>query len=221
MERVPSDILHHPAVKAMARRREKPAEKLILDSNFHHSAMNGLVDFERRGRPDLVHYFLLTALDSPLNRAGKLRLFIHCRGDKIIRVNPITQLPQSYNRFIGLMEQLFEKGRVGTRDITFFEIGDGTLDDIMKEIKSDFVCVLFEKGEKKQPKDIGKELAKHKKPAILVGGFTHDFFKSDVDSKADKAYCIDPDMMKAWTCSTRLIYVYEDAIDLAKKRMKL
>lgn len=221
LEPVPRELLQHPSVRAMAERREKPAKSLLLDSNFHHSAMRGLNDAERRGRPDLLHYFLLTALDSPLNRDGQLRLFVHCRHDKILRVNPATQLPQSYNRFLGLMEQLFEKGRVGDSENTFFELGDGTVSDILKEIEPDFVCLLSENGEKKQPKDIGKELAKHKQPVVIVGGFTHGDFRTDVGPMATKTYCIDPDLMKAWTVSTRMIYVYEDAIDLAKKRMAL
>merc|ERR1712129_418309 len=57
-------------------------------------------------RPDIVHQALLTLLDSPLNKAGKLKIFIHTQKNVLIDVNPKLRIPRTYRRFAGLMVQL-------------------------------------------------------------------------------------------------------------------
>lgn len=46
---------------------------------------------------------LLTLLDSPLNKAGLLQVYIHTEGNVLIEVNPRTRIPRTYKRFAGLM----------------------------------------------------------------------------------------------------------------------
>ena len=41
-------------------------------------------------------------LDSPLNRAGHLRVFIHTRDNVLIDIHPQTRIPRTYDRFAGL-----------------------------------------------------------------------------------------------------------------------
>ncbi|CAJ0943066.1 unnamed protein product, partial [Mesorhabditis belari] len=60
-------------------------------------------------RPDIVHQCLLNLLDSPLNRAGKLQVFIHTDMNVLIEVNPQCRIPRTYDRFAGLMVQLLHK----------------------------------------------------------------------------------------------------------------
>ena len=42
-------------------------------------------------------------LDSPLNRAGLLQVYIHTEKNVLIEVNPQTRIPRTYTRFAGLM----------------------------------------------------------------------------------------------------------------------
>ncbi|CAI2731980.1 unnamed protein product [Schistosoma spindalis] len=60
-------------------------------------------------RPDITHQCLLMLLDSPLNRVGKLQVFIRTRKNVIIEVNPKTRIPRTFDRFCGLMVQLLHK----------------------------------------------------------------------------------------------------------------
>ena len=46
-------------------------------------------------------------LDSPLNRAGLLQVYIHTDKNVLIEVNPQTRIPRTYKRFAGLMGRLF------------------------------------------------------------------------------------------------------------------
>jgi rRNA small subunit pseudouridine methyltransferase Nep1 len=48
---------------------------------------------------------LLTLLDSPLNKAGRLQVFIHTTKGVLIEINPHVRIPRTFKRFSGLMGQ--------------------------------------------------------------------------------------------------------------------
>ena len=54
-------------------------------------------------RPDITHQCLLTLLDSPLNKAGLLQVYIHTAKGVLIEVNPSVRIPRTFKRFSGLM----------------------------------------------------------------------------------------------------------------------
>lgn len=58
-------------------------------------------------RPDITHQCLMMLLDSPLNRAGMLQVYIHTERNVLIEVNPHTRIPRTFNRFSGLMSESF------------------------------------------------------------------------------------------------------------------
>jgi rRNA small subunit pseudouridine methyltransferase Nep1 len=60
-------------------------------------------------RPDITHQSLLMLLDSPLNRAGLLQIYIHTEKNVLIEVNPQIRIPRTFKRFAGLMVQLLHK----------------------------------------------------------------------------------------------------------------
>ena len=74
IELMPVELARHPAVIAHARQRRKQPTKILLDSNYHHPAMTNLPEGRRRGRPDITHLFLLTALESIVNKKGQLNI---------------------------------------------------------------------------------------------------------------------------------------------------
>jgi len=63
-------------------------------------------------RPDISHQMLLTLLDSPLNKAGKLQVYIHTENNVLIEVSPHIRIPRTYKRFAGLMVQLLHKLKI-------------------------------------------------------------------------------------------------------------
>ena len=54
-------------------------------------------------RPDITHQLLLALLDSPLNKAGLLQVFIETTKHVLIEVSPHTRIPRTFKRFAGLM----------------------------------------------------------------------------------------------------------------------
>lgn len=63
-------------------------------------------------RPDITHQCLLMLLDSPLNRAGLLQVYIHTSNNVLIEVNPQTRIPRTFKRFAGLMGKLLQRNGV-------------------------------------------------------------------------------------------------------------
>ncbi|CAF1501354.1 unnamed protein product [Rotaria magnacalcarata] len=81
---------------------------------------NHLLKYKRdpnsNARPDITHQCLLMLLDSPLNRAGLLQVYIHTHKGVLIEVNPQTRIPRTFDRFAGLMVQLLHKLSIRSQD---------------------------------------------------------------------------------------------------------
>jgi rRNA small subunit pseudouridine methyltransferase Nep1 len=63
-------------------------------------------------RPDITHQCLLSLMDSPLNKAGLLQVFIHTNKNQLITIDPQTRIPRTYKRFCGLMVQLINELKI-------------------------------------------------------------------------------------------------------------
>ena len=61
LELVPKELQNHNSVKSHAKKLKKDSSKILLDNSWHFSAMKGIKDEIKRGRPDLVHFCLLEA----------------------------------------------------------------------------------------------------------------------------------------------------------------
>lgn len=81
----------------------------LLNSDDHQNMLRKSGKDISEYRPDIVHQCLLTLLDSPLNKAGKLQVFIHTQKNVLIEVNPQTRIPRTFARFSGLLVQLLHK----------------------------------------------------------------------------------------------------------------
>lgn len=42
-------------------------------------------------------------LDSPLNKANRVKVYVHTERNVLIEVNPKTRIPRTFKRFAGLM----------------------------------------------------------------------------------------------------------------------
>lgn len=82
----------------------------LLNSDDHGSFLKRHGKDPSHYRPDITHQALLTILDSPANKAGKVKgIFVHTFKNVLIQVNPQVRLPRTYKRFAGLMVQLIQK----------------------------------------------------------------------------------------------------------------
>ncbi|KAG9393977.1 Ribosomal biogenesis, methyltransferase, EMG1/NEP1 [Carpediemonas membranifera] len=63
-------------------------------------------------RPDITYQLLLNMLDSPLNRAGMLKLYILTEAGVLLDIHPSLRVPRTYPQFAILMGQLLERGKI-------------------------------------------------------------------------------------------------------------
>ncbi len=219
LETVPEDLWSHPSVRRHSKRQRKPPKTLLLDRSLHHSAMRRLEDNLKRGRPDITHFALLEALGSPLNKEGLLQVYVHTNKDYVITINPSTRLPRNYNRFIGLMEQLFQQQKVPSEGETLLKLEHKTLQQLLAEAKADHVLAFSREGKPKTIQDAVSSLQPKQRPVVIVGGFPHGHFSETTVKLADEVVCVDSEMLEAWTMTSRAIYEYERTVSLPKKRV--
>ncbi|KFD52154.1 Nep1 ribosome biogenesis protein [Trichuris suis] len=81
----------------------------LLASHKHANFLRKLKRDPADYRPDITHQSLLMLLDSPLNKAGLLQIFVRTARKAIIEIHPQTRIPRNYDRFAGLMVQLLNK----------------------------------------------------------------------------------------------------------------
>ncbi len=219
LETVPQSLWDHPAVRQHAKKRGKPARFILLDRSYHHAAMKKLDENLKRGRPDIVHFTLLEALGTPLNKTGGLQVYVHTVNDQMITVNPKARLPRNYDRFVGLMEQLFELGRVPPTGTALLKLEHKTLSQLLHEAKPTYVMSFSRAGIPRVAEEAVSGLSKSSRPVVIIGGFPHGHFAEITLKLADEVVCIDPEMLEAWTVASRVIYEYERAVSLPEKRL--
>lgn len=99
----------------------------LLNSDEHIGVMRKMNRDISDARPDITHQVgqfheqgnntylltpfqcLLTLLDSPINKAGKLQIYIHTAKGVLIEVSPTVRIPRTFKRFAGLMVQLLHR----------------------------------------------------------------------------------------------------------------
>ena len=92
---------------------KKKNKKILLNGNDHGEYIkNKLHKDPSEFRPDILHQSLLSLLDSPLNKAGKLKIYITTTSNQVIYINSATKIPRTYERFAPLMAQLLEKIKI-------------------------------------------------------------------------------------------------------------
>lgn len=190
LELVPSPIATHSSVVKTAKRRRKPPTEILLDVSLHYHAMKDLENRHKRGRPDIAHISLLEMLESPLNKAGYLKVAIHTVEGHAIFIDPSTKIPRNYNRFVGLVEQLFKEGRVPPKsEKPLMYIKTVTLSHLLEELGARGLILLREVCERKPISEVVKT-AIVEKMAIGIGGFPHGDFEEATIAHANLCYSI-------------------------------
>jgi len=221
LETIPKQLWDHAGVQRYAKLRRRHPCFIVLDRSYHHSAMKTLELGQKRGRPDIAHFALLEALGSPLNKERLLQVYVHTFNDYVISVNPETRLPRNYNRFVSLMEQLFEFGRIPPKETEtpLLMLRQQTLTQLVREIQPSYILALSRIGKPETLETAVSKLAKEKRPVVFVGGFPHGHFSKATAKLADRVVCIDREMLETWTVVSRVIYEFERILSLHKKRL--
>ncbi len=213
LEPVPQALSGHPSIRTSAKRRGRSPGTILLDSSLHHPALRNFPEGERRGRPDIAHLFVLLCLDSVLNAQGELRTIIHTRNDDVIRIAPETRIPKNYPRFVGLVEDLFQKGSV-PEDKPLLTLERGvSLESLLSFLPSP-KWAFSETGERvnlwAEFAALGGNLT------AVVGGFPHGDFRSPVAKLCDRVVSIHEEPLRAWTVTSEILVAFRQRGNPAK-----
>ncbi|HME53056.1 MAG TPA: hypothetical protein VKM55_12615 [Candidatus Lokiarchaeia archaeon] len=219
LEIVPESIRNHPSVLADAHHKNKTPDKVLLDTNYHHSAMTRLPFAEKRGRPDLVHFCVLNAMKTPLNNIFKsLRVCIHVQfpNEKMIMIDPETRIPRSLNRFEGVIANALAPGK-NTPELFIAE--ETSLASFLDRFEPRLVHVFSTMGTLRSFDRFLPDLADlamkgEHDACLVVGGFQAGHFSGTWQDQVlpDHLHSIAPMALDAWTVVARVVYMVEEAI---------
>jgi rRNA small subunit pseudouridine methyltransferase Nep1 len=81
-------------------------EHVLLNCDDHANFLRKHKRDPADSRPDILHQCMLILLDSPLNKAGLLKLYVRTEAGVLINVDPQIRIPRTFRRFCGLMAQV-------------------------------------------------------------------------------------------------------------------
>ena len=211
LELIPQNIQYHEIIKKNAKKRGKIPQTMILDSSYHHKAMTKIMDSNKRGRPDILHFSLLNLLGAPIVRENptKIKILIHTYTGKIIEINPETRIPKHYPRFIGLMEQLLVKEQIQSKEKLLMKISsEKSIKDHIKEIPIEQRLLLTHRGEKIAVNTFFDSYSK-KDLCLIIGCFPHGYFSKEIEQLTSNKISISEFHLEAWTVLARIAFLRE------------
>jgi len=151
----------------------------LMNCDEHGTILKKAKRDPAESRPDILHQLLLCALDSPLNKAGHLRILVQSKTGVLIEISPHTRIPRTFKRFAGLMVQLLHKMRVRAAD------GSDTLLKVIKNPVTSHLpigatVVGLEMGSRLVDAFDLPALLPPKKPVVFViGAMSHGNIEAD------------------------------------------
>lgn len=203
---------------------------VLLNCDDHRHILEKTNRQPNDARPDITHQCLLTLLDSPLNKAGRLKIYIRTAKNALIEVHPDIRIPRTIKRFSGLMTECLDKFKirgtsgstpllrviknpitshlpVGTRKIVCTYNTENVVD--MRQHAAKMSQFIFPEGTE-QPRfenDIElKENGEEVNVMYVVGAMAHGKITEDW---ADDYICVSNLPLSASTVCSRITYAYE------------
>ncbi|MEK6843656.1 MAG: hypothetical protein AABY04_04155 [Candidatus Micrarchaeota archaeon] len=217
LELMPIPLQSNGMILDEAKKRHVKVGNTLLDSNKHHIPMHILPNFEKRGRPDILHFSLLTALESIVNKEGKLgKILSHTQADVLLEIRNETRLPRIYNRFVGIIEQALSGGKnefISIKPNTSFEV---SLEAAMEGSKKPSIYFFNEFGKETKLMELGKMLKEDMENDLHVlfvfGCFPHGNFSDETRNlllkKGAKEIRLSKEILPVWTLVSSAINTY-------------
>lgn len=210
LELAPPEVAGHPAVRKHAQSLGKKPTQTLLDQNVHRAAILQLPDGERRGRPDIVQYSLLTLLESPLCKAGGLEAAVHARNGELLRIRPDTRLPRGESRFQGLVSKVLAEGRSQDKDPLVWVEGRMEPAQALAAFARGPVLRLDEHGTTGSPEDVvqravGGDLT------LVLGAYPSGGWSPAWRAAVPEAVSVWPEPLNAWAVAAEVASAFRRA----------
>ena len=224
LELIPREITSLKQIQKHAARRGKKPPELLLDQTHHGESMTKLSQNERRGRPDITFLSLMSILETPLCKEGLLSIHLHLQDGRIVEVNPDVRLPRNYDRFVGLMEQLFLMGRVPPKGDSLLRFVEMSLEGLISKLKSKttnaMTLLAIEKGQKTSVETLRTAFPNDQSIPVIagVGAYPHGDLSEEIVNLFDTHIELDREVMMAWHVCSELLWTYSLSIGIIKTR---
>ena len=186
-------------------------DHVLLNSDDHANFLKKHKRDPAEARPDILHQAMLILLDSPLNKAGLLKLFVRTEKGVLIEVSNQIRIPRTFKRFSGLMTQLLFKLSIRASN------GPYKLLKVIKNPVTDhlppnckIVALSFTGKLVKLPEYVPK-LPQDKPTVFVVGAMAHG--KVD-ESYAEELIAISEYPLSAAAALARLCNAFENHIGI-------
>jgi rRNA small subunit pseudouridine methyltransferase Nep1 len=177
---------------------------IVLDSYIHHHLLEGLESAERRGRPDIAHAFLLLAQGSKACREGRLRCYIHTKGDEVIFVGGAYRPDPNYLSFLLSISKLIDSGAIGAGEERLRLERDMDLRTLIGSLKVDAVVALTPSGRKLDLSEVLlPSIDEHL--AVIIGGFPEGDYESPVYEMADYKVSLGDELLTVPDVTSRVL----------------
>ncbi|EQB73971.1 MAG: ribosome biogenesis protein [Ferroplasma sp. Type II] len=205
LQTVPENMARDRAIRNIAEKNHKKPTEMLLDSNYMHTTIDKYFPGEsnRRGRPDIIYIFLEVAMESILNKNKMLDVYVHTRGNYIIHINSETKLPRSYNRFQGLIEDLFKKRSINYNGNELLSMREGAIIPFLKNLDGKTVALSPEGTSSSLSTIINQDNLN-----VIIGGFSQGDYISDIYGNFP-AYKIFNEELTIWSVGMEVISQYE------------
>lgn len=220
LELVPSEISSLKQIQKHASRRGKKPTELLLDQTHHGQAMTKLSENERRGRPDITFLSLMSILETPLCKEGLLGVYLHLQDGRIVKVQSDVRLPRNYDRFVGLVEQLLQHGRVPPQGDALLQIINKPLSGLVADLKPELSILATEGGKKTTISGLSKLISTDSSIPVIVGvgAYPHGDLSDSATSLFDTKLEFDREVMMAWHVCSEIVWVYSQNVGVIEKR---
>ena len=213
LEIIPKKLRNHPAIKKNIIEHNYSSQ--LLDTALHHSAMNKLPNFRKRGRPDILHACLLNILGTPANKAGLIKLYVHTLHDRIFEFNPEIKLARNYNRFKGLMAKVLIDGDISTNGKFLIRELDNELNKIIASFHETDIILCSSKGKiLSNYSDLFKKDVLPKNYLVIIGGFQKGYYSNEFNNLDVNRISVSQYSLDAWIVVSKIINLYENTFGI-------
>jgi rRNA small subunit pseudouridine methyltransferase Nep1 len=124
-----------------------------------------------------------------------------------------------FNRFTGLIEHLFLTGEAPPEK-PLLRLESASLAGLIERIKPKKVITFSELGRRKLCRELFDGISREDEVCVVVGGFPHGEFLSNVVEVSNELVSIDPELLRAPTVTARAIYAYEETLGIQELRLR-
>lgn len=161
-------------------------------------------------RPDITHHCLQSLQESPLNRAGRLCVFIRTADRQLIEISPLLGVPPTYGEFAKMMTNLLFKRRVKAVEKNI------PLAQIIKNKEANFLppnsvkVALTTSGRRVALSEFVQQFKRTKHPVVFLVGAVAHADPTESCAFADEKISIAPFGLTAAVCCSSLCAEFEN-----------